>query len=119
MNGECSGPRKLASPAIAPAMMAMNTTTNLIMGRTPYKMQFSRTAVILLELIVPTVDTATAEHSTAYPNKHIQVLKERAAEAYKEVMVRQQGVVRQRGQGEDVATLAFLLSSKRVESTSR
>ena len=40
------------------------------------------------------------QHSRAYPDQYIQVLKERVVAVYQEVIERQQGVVR-RGQGEE------------------
>ena len=53
-----------------------------------------------LDLIVLSVDTAMPQHSMAYLDDYVKILKERAAPAYKEVMMKQGGVVRHRGQRE-------------------
>ena len=83
---------------LALAVMAINTTTNRAMGCTPYELQFGCAAVVPLDLIVPAVNT-TARHQTAHPDEYITLLKERTAATYEEVVQRQQGVVRHRGQG--------------------
>ena len=71
---------------LAPVVMAINTTTHRLTGRTPYELQFGRTAVMPLDMIVPSVDTTTSRHCVAYPDNYVQLLKERAAAAYREVM---------------------------------
>ena len=84
---------------LGPAVMAINTTTSRATGRTPYELQFGRAAVVPLDIIVPAAST-TNRHKTAYPDEHITLLKERAAAVYEEVMQRQNGVARRRGQGD-------------------